>query len=76
MQPAFGISETRALHPVFQEVAAQVRHAILRTCSLTNRFAQLVTKWKEVITSDEHDMEQSSSEMNVAPWLSRATIDV
>jgi len=26
--------------------------------------------------SDESDMEQSSSDMNVAPWLSRATLDV
>ncbi|KAF9646191.1 cytochrome P450 [Thelephora ganbajun] len=59
MQPAFGTSETRALYPVFQEVAIQ-----------------LVTKWKEVIMSDEGDMERSSSDMNVASWLSRATLDV
>ena len=26
--------------------------------------------------SDESDMEQSSSDMNVASWLSRATLDV
>jgi len=26
--------------------------------------------------SDESDMEQSSSDMNVAPWLSRAALDV
>jgi hypothetical protein len=26
--------------------------------------------------SDENDMEQSSSDMNVAYWLNRATLDV
>jgi cytochrome P450 len=29
MQPAFGVSETRALYPAFQEVAVRVRHTLL-----------------------------------------------
>lgn len=29
IQPAFGISETKALHPVFQEIAVQVRRALV-----------------------------------------------
>jgi len=36
---------------------------------------QLVTKWKEVIMSDESNVEQSSSDMNVASWLSHAMLD-
>ncbi|KAF9784098.1 cytochrome P450 [Thelephora terrestris] len=61
----------KAMQPAFGMTEARELYPVFQEVAV-----QLVAKWKELITSDESDMEQSSSDMNVAPWLSRATLDV